>query len=610
MNKNVQNQLSRMKGLMAYGLTTENKNRQFSNVEFDKMAADGKHYAIIREGSKYYIKVSDKKEALREDYNYIGGFCNRSNNEFNSYAKALKQFELKLMSIQENYDKTQGIVIESWDPYKKEELTVESTEKMRKEIARQREIMGNAAKIFEGKNATTTISEEKCCGGSCGVEKDCASTQKNNISKTKPEVGDPKNVKGDPYSKNADSEFSKTQKNNLKGQTKPIIGEDETLAWNDDEDYLDTSSETEIGDTDPFTLSECGSMHGSNNQNCPKPGVNKIGKTDPFTEVVSEGEDFEEEFEEDEFDVEDDELEDFDAEDEFDAEDDETDVEDEFDAKDDKTDVEPKDNDLEKRLSAIEDAIAKISDKLGVNEFEDDDLYGDSEEDDDFDSDEEDEETEFELEVDGDKKSMSESRYWGDDEDDDEFEMDTNDYEICRMCPSISDDDIFDSMPEEDEEEFEDEIFIDDLDEDVDFEDDDDCDNPIFNKIPGTAKGMWGRFKHELGFGNHKDDYDFDLEDDEDDDEDNVFETRDYRRQMRESRLNTFGKHPAYRKKVMDLPTSRHQEFDGYYDMNDESVMSDAPFGQHIGDSAPFDENVDGAIEEAINRAFGRRKNL
>ena len=280
MNKEVQNQLSRMKAMMTYGLTTENKNCQFSNVEFDKVAADGKHYAIIREGSKYYIKVSDKKDALREDYNYIGGFCNRSKNEYQSYANALKQFELKMMSIQENYAQNKGIVIESWNPYKKEELTIEATEKMRKEIARQKEIINNATKIFEGKNVSTTIAED-CC-----IDKECAASQKNNIKKTSDGKGEPTGNGGDPFTKSSSAETSKTQKTNVKKEFKPVMNEEETLAWNDNKDYLDTTHGTEVGDDAPFTkakgntenldngvVEECGAMHACDNQNCPSVGV-------------------------------------------------------------------------------------------------------------------------------------------------------------------------------------------------------------------------------------------------------------------------------------------------------------------------------------------------
>ena len=173
------NEISRMKAMMSYGSKTENSN-QYSSVEYKREGADGKMYAIIREGAKFYMKVSDKTNNLvKEDFNYIGGFRNRKNYEYSSYANALKNFDMKLRSIKESRGKN-DIIIESWNPDKKEELTVEATEKMRKEIARQRQIMGNAKLIQEKKNYTVDLTESSCCNK---VDKECADTQKNNISK-------------------------------------------------------------------------------------------------------------------------------------------------------------------------------------------------------------------------------------------------------------------------------------------------------------------------------------------------------------------------------------------------------------------------------------------
>ena len=71
------------------------------------------------------------------------------------------------------------------------------------------------------------------------------------------------------------------------------------------------------------------------------------------------------------------------------------------------------------------------------------------------------------------------------------------------------------------------------------------------------------------------------------------------------NKLDDFGKHPAYQKKVMTLPNSNMQEFPGYYDMNDDSVRNENPYGEKIGDSAPFEiapETIDNAISEAFDR--------
>ena len=73
---NFDSQISRMKAMMNYGLQTENKNQQYKSVEYQKLGADGKTYGIVREGTKYYIKVSEsnKPNLLKEDFKYIGGF--------------------------------------------------------------------------------------------------------------------------------------------------------------------------------------------------------------------------------------------------------------------------------------------------------------------------------------------------------------------------------------------------------------------------------------------------------------------------------------------------------------------------------------------------------
>ena len=589
MNKEVQNQLSRMKAMMTYGLTTENKNCQFSNVEFDKVAADGKHYAIIREGSKYYIKVSDKKDALREDYNYIGGFCNRSQNEYQSYANALKQFELKMMSIQENYAKNKGIVIESWNPYKKEELTIEATEKMRKEIARQKEIINNATKIFEGKNVSTTIAED-CC-----IDKECAASQKNNIKKTSDGKGEPTGNGGDPFTKSSSAETSKTQKTNVKKEFKPVMNEEETLAWNDNKDYLDTTHGTEVGDDAPFTkakgntedldngvVEECGAMHACDNQNCPSVGGGEIGDDAPFEEKaknelqeggffhndsVSDDEQLGElpdeiQLEDEELDdVEMDDVEDFDSEVEDDTdslEDDDLDLDVDYNAEIEEDPIE--EDSVETRLAAIEDAIAKISEKLGVDDFEDDNLYDDKSEEDI----ESDDEMEFEIEP-------------------------------------------------EDEEMGEDDIDFDGAEETFE-------EGKKWDKVKEFGKKTWDKAKKRM-----KDEEEkvmsaknpLYLGDDDDDelDECRIIETPSYRRMMNEegTRLDMFGKHPAYQKQVMSLPSNKHQEMNGYYDMNDDSVESEAPFGQHIGDGAPFEQDIqsiENAIAEAVKRVLGKRKNL
>ena len=108
-----------------------------------------------------------------------------------------------------------------------------------------------------------------------------------------------------------------------------------------------------------------------------------------------------------------------------------------------------------------------------------------------------------------------------------------------------------------------------------------------------------------------------------------IFDTKAFRNAMRKQRMNEegmtpfkdagrvpsgnmnklddFGKHPAYQKKVMELPPKDMKEFPDYYDMNDDSVKNDTPYGEKIGDGAPFEIDPKG-IDNAIAEAFSRLK--
>ncbi len=509
------NQISRMKAMMSYGLN-ENKN-QFSDIEYQREGADGKMYGIVREGTKYYIKVSNKTtNTLKENFDYIGGFRNRKDNEYTSYANALKHFELKMQSIQEAKGK-KDIVIESWNPDKKEMLTLEATDKMRREIARQQQIMGNATLIQEKKNYTVNLSEGECCK----VDKECAATQKNNIKKKSDGKGEPTGTNGDPFTEKVKGETC--QKSNGKNECNPVMESEQVLGWNDNADYLDTTHGTEVGDDAPFTegegtekemengtVSEGVAMHKEGeNQNNPTVGVGEVGDDAPFTETVKEGvEDFADDIEDNEtFEDDEESFEDNVEEDDFDTEDDTEIFDDEEVAAD---DVE--EDGIESRLSALEAMINKIADKLGVDAFEDDSLYDDENAVDDTEEFESEEEPMEEPIVDGDEIEME-----------DGFE-DAND----------------------DEEEFD------------------------------------------------------------------VYETVNYRKAMiKEENMDYFGKHPAYQKEPMKVPSAKHNEYQGYEDINDESVESEEAFGKEIGDSAPFEvdpKTITNAIAESIKKIFGKKK--
>lgn len=536
----INSQLDRMKAMMTYGLQTESKKDSYNSVEYQREGADGKLYGIVREGTKFYIKVSDKtKGALKEDFNYIGGFRNRKDNEYTSYANALKQFDIKMISLKEAKGNTK-LMVESWNPENNEKLMVEATASMQREIARQRQIMGNAATIFEGKkNYSVELMNE-----GCDIEKNNLKGEKKHDA-----CGDVTCNGGDPFTEKAkdgeDTEgISSVQKTNIGKASKPVTESEQVLGWNDNADYLDTSHGTEVGDDAPFTegegtekelkngtVAEGVAMHTQGeNQNSPAVGVGEVGDDAPFTEkadnelqegffhndgladdeqlgdtpeeVVLDGEDMEDDFE-----IEGEE-EPFGAEEEFGAEEpfgDELEGEADFESDLDEPEVENEfDSDVETRLSAIEDMLAKIAEKIGVDAFEDDELYSDEEG--------ESEEGEFDAE------ECSED-FGG-------------------------------------EESFED--------------------------------------------------------DDEDDFE--VYESKNYRKMMmKEDKMDYFGKHPAYQKEPMELPSNSHKEMPDYYDMNDESVEGEKPFGQEIGDSAPFEidpKAIENAIAESIKRILGNKKKI
>ena len=97
--------INRMKELMSS--TSINEDVRGSVVELTKEGPDGKVYAIVRENHEYYIKVSENKENLvTEDFNYIGGLQNKKDKVYPSYAKAIKQLNLKFMSLNEAIGKS------------------------------------------------------------------------------------------------------------------------------------------------------------------------------------------------------------------------------------------------------------------------------------------------------------------------------------------------------------------------------------------------------------------------------------------------------------------------------------------------------------------------
>ena len=517
--KNVKKELGRMREMMTYGLSEGKKNTPFSDVEYSRVGADGKLYGIVREGTKYYIKSAPQNvKPIKENFDYIGGFVNRKNNEYTSYANALKQFDLKMASLKEANAAGKKIMVESWNPDKRQQLTVESTNQMKREIARERQIMYNVTRINENKKQECgRCGDPFCEDGEVCLGKDCKDMD---IEKTRDNIGNnpDKNGRRKGYpNKDANKDWTKVgdlPKDMFEGRS-----DSEVLGWNDDYDYIDDSHGTEIGDDDPFTEPRftnrkrmrngvVGEGKGKGkalhrqfwNQDEPTPGTNDRGDDDPFTKRVNEA------------------IADMDA-----------DIDNGGNA----------DGGLINKIDDMEQTLKNIADVLGVESNDMGDMGG----------------------------GMP--------------PMGDNMPPMGGGMPPMGG-----GMP------------------------------PMGGGMPPMGGGMspmgggmppMGN-PDMMGNANGGDFNDSDLYNPTN--EGRVYESRDFRRMLNEDRLDYFGKHPAYQKRVMSLPNTRHNEFPGYYDMNDESVYSEEPYGEQIGDGAPFlvdPDELENAIAESIIRNLKKK---
>ena len=564
-NKSMNVQFDRMKQLMNYGLN-ESKKQPYTGLEYSKVAADGKLYGIVREGTKFYIKVSPKKEnVLAENFEYIGGFRNRKDNEYSSFASAQKNFDFKLRSLAEAYGNGKNIIVESWNPDKQEELTVEATEKMKKEISRERQIMENATSIFNRKpQAVKPINEVN----ECGSNPFCINPDKEFEDAQKP------NMKG---KVEANGDAKKANKGYKKATTKgsKIVGEasEKPLGWNrEDPDYMDKSHGTEIGDSMPFdgpearniddgdkkitrtgverngTIHEESSMIYNDNQNEPNPGVGEGPSKKHNTPFNAEkGRQIDEA------------LDDMDGDADLTDDDDLELGGDEYEGDEDldlggENPVDG-DGDIESRLSSLEDKLDQVLSAVGGDDYEDDDLYDE----DGFD-DEDGDDAEFELETDDDVEDEDGL------DDEADFELETDD--------DVEDEDGLEE-PIEDETAFDDEVY----------------ESRAYKAMKLRESRQRAKHINEGGM--------------------KPFRDAGRVPSGNMNKLDDFGKHPAYQKTVMSLPPKDLQEFPGYYDMNDDSVRNDMPYGERIGDGAPFEvdpEDITNAIAESIKRVLKKNK--
>ena len=581
---NFNDQLSRMKALMTYGTVNEDtKHISSYNIEYKAKAADGKYYGIIRENSKYFVKVATPgKEMVAESYQYIGGIQNKKNYEYNSYANALKQFELKLGSINEAYDENRRVNVEALDPYKKEDLVIEGTEKMKNELARQRQIMRNACVIM---NEATEIGSTPF--------------------KTQPEAEhDNSGDKDYPFTKEGKPEADR-------GAIKFDGGDPEKHSAtfgpdsNDVEDYdLDKGATPKVKDSvaseNPKggkvarvdeSMEECGGACAAGPFNEEGDKDLELGQeeqpvdTEELDSVAPEELGDEEEIapetgdelgDEEGLDAEEPE---FGEEDELDDDEDELgDEEDEFDFED--------DDDF-----GEEDELDDDEDELGDEEDEEDIDLGD-EEGDEFE--EEPEEGDFE----GDEGFESEDEFGDEEEEDPEIELDENVVKKFRKLVRESINEMFGGAVNH-EENFPngdpawklaaDEEGVDPDDEDDeegDFDDEGYDDGGAFNKEKVNSNLYMNEAKTAKM---------------------NSIVESVVNDILNENELHVFGDHPGYRKKPMTLPQTGEDKFQVNRDWNDDSVHSEEPFGKGKGDSTPFDQLV-AQITDSVMKQINENK--
>ncbi len=204
-------QLSRMQYLMGYKMpVNENKN----GVEYSIVAADGKRYGIIKEGAKYYIKISDaNKQNIAESYEYINGILAKKENEYKSYNDATKHLELKVMSLNESHGG--NVKASIFDSKCSEKVFSTLTEEARKELNRMHQIFETANTI--GKNNTGNPEAPKTASFSEKIGKPFEETAKAELDKDLKATADSPEKQGEPFEKeetvtDADMESDKNPK--------------------------------------------------------------------------------------------------------------------------------------------------------------------------------------------------------------------------------------------------------------------------------------------------------------------------------------------------------------------------------------------------------------
>ena len=290
MDTKFNNEIEKMKSLINFGNDVKRDSSCGSVLEYKAVAADGKTYGILRESGKYYIKCAPKKdtELVAEDFDYIGGFMNRKQYEYNSYPLASKQLDLKLMSINEAYESGRKPV-EQFKPVEDAEWQVAETKEMRKELNRFNQILENVNNIMENKPQTGNAT---MFSTPFSIKPDFDGTKDLKDKEDEPKkAGSPFSVGGTVTNEMLESDKKATKnggtetysedvkekdggvaaKKTAKGKSVKFneskercfkLTEEQVLAWNRSMDYIDDSKGTEIGSSEPYeeegTFACCG----------------------------------------------------------------------------------------------------------------------------------------------------------------------------------------------------------------------------------------------------------------------------------------------------------------------------------------------------------------
>ena len=307
------NEISRMQFLMGFNNNINESKDNSSAIEYSMEGADGKTYGIIKEGTKYYIKVAPKKNSavLLEDYDYIGGINEKKKYEYSSYNMASKQFDLKLMSINEACHANKPVV----QPTESAEWQVKETKEMRKELDRFNQICENVNNLLSENNAFF-LDRPTACGKNAPQGKDSSNPFSMVLTNADMEfdgkkVTDPakadktfdkkanaeEDYKGTKHTdpKTADDTFSEKGKKINEGRTFRLT-EEQVLAWSKSKDFIDMSKGTKKGSTKPYEyieepINEETQMteFGETDVNPLPAGIGSAdGKSEPFNDEVNE----------------------------------------------------------------------------------------------------------------------------------------------------------------------------------------------------------------------------------------------------------------------------------------------------------------------------------